>query len=103
MKPAIISALLAALSLISPSGAMAATLAYGSVGITPGSDIELRYMKVREACSVEAETPPRGSSDVGGFYYGAALRACLYRQGFSDQGEYAYPVPLFGNPSRYQR
>jgi hypothetical protein len=101
MKPAIMSALLA-LALTAPSGAIAATITYGSVGITRGSDIDLRYAQARETCSLEAETPPRGTPHVGDFYYRAALRACLYRHGFSAEGEYVYPVPLFGSPSHHR-
>lgn len=104
MKSILASAILAAaLASSITSAASAATMTYGSVGITRGSDADARYMAARELCSREAETPPRGTYHIGDFYYRTALRACLYRQGFSAEGEYAYPVPLFGSPSRHHR
>lgn len=101
MKIAIVATFLTAAGLAAPCMAEAATITYGSVDIPAGSDIEARYHAARDYCEVEAQTPPRGTARIGDFYYHTALNACLYRQGFSENGEYAYPVPLFGSPSRH--
>ncbi len=99
MKLAHISALLAGLIAAPTSNLFAATMTYGSIGIVRGSDVDRRFALAREACMIEAATPPRGILRTDNFYYGAALRACLYRQGFSDDGSHVYPVPLFGSSS----
>ncbi len=99
MKLAFVSTLLIAITPALTESASAASITYGSVGIVKGSDIEARYLSAREACALEASTPPRGHPFSGNFYNHASLRACLYRKGFSSKGDYVYPVPLFGSPS----
>jgi hypothetical protein len=103
MKSAIASACFALATIAAPPMATAATITYGSIGITPGSDIDRHYKVARDICAAEAGIPPRGTDRTDDFYYRTALRACLYRLGFSAEGEYAYPVPLFGSPSSHHR
>ncbi len=103
MKPAFLTALILTLIPAAADSASAATIAYGSIDIVQGSDIEQRYLRTREECMLEASTPPRGHPFAENFYNQAALRACLYRKGFSGKGEYVYPVPLFGSPSSAHR
>jgi hypothetical protein len=43
-------------------------------------------------CNVEASVPPRGTTFTNSYYHNAALRACLSRHGFIDNGAYAYPA-----------
>lgn len=100
MKLTFLPTLLIAFSPAFIGSASAASITYGSVGIVKGSDVEDRFLVARESCTLEASTPPRGHPFAGNFYNQTALRACLYRKGFSVKGDYVYPVPLFGNPTR---
>lgn len=100
MKFTFMSAMLIASMPALPSSAYAASITYGSVGIIEGSDVDHRFMVAREACMLEASIPPRGHPRPDNFYNQAAVRACLYRLGFSSNGDYVYPVPLFGSPTR---
>lgn len=50
------------------------------------------YDQAMVRCTAEASTPPRGTAYASSYYYNAALRACLSRQGFIDNGAYAYPT-----------
>ncbi len=100
MKFTSMSVMLIAPMLALPNGTHAASITYGSVGIIAGSDVDHRFMATREACMLEASTPPRGNPRLDNFYNQASLRACLYRHGFSSNGDYVYPVPLFGSPTR---
>jgi hypothetical protein len=52
------------------------------------------YARVLDKCAWEARTPPRGTVRTDSLHYNAALRSCLYRQGFLDRGTYAYPATL---------
>ncbi|MBB4347398.1 MULTISPECIES: hypothetical protein [Rhizobiaceae] len=100
MKLTFVSTLLIALAPALTESASAASITYGSLGIIKGSDVENRFLSARDECTLEASTPPRGHPFFDNFLNQAALRACLYRQGFSSKGDYVYPVPLFGNPVR---
>lgn len=100
MKLTFMSAMLIASMHVLPGSAYAASITYGSVDIIQGSDVDHRFMAAREACVTEASTPPRGHPLPDNFYNQASLRACLYRLGFSSNGDYVYPVPLFGSPTR---
>lgn len=97
MKLTFMSAVLIALTPALAEPALAASITYGSVGIIEGSDIDRRFIDAKENCVLEASTPPRGHPRTDNFYNQASLRACLYRHGFSSEGDYVYPVPLFGN------
>lgn len=94
------SALLIVWAPVLAENASAASITYGSVGIIRGYEIDDRYISARDACMLEASTPPRGNRRTDNFYNQASLRACLYRHGFSSKGDYVYPVPLFGSPAR---
>ncbi len=50
------------------------------------------YSRAVDTCAWEAQTPPRGTPRTDSLHYNAALRACLYRQGFLDRGIHAYPA-----------
>jgi hypothetical protein len=100
MKLMFVSTLLIAFAPALTEATAASSITYGSVGIVKGSDVESRFLSAKEDCMLEASTPPRGHPLIGNFYNQAALRACLYRKGFSDKGDHVYPVPLFGNPMR---
>ncbi|MND73176.1 hypothetical protein D3C80_647440 [compost metagenome] len=100
MKVTFVSMLLMALAPALTESASAASITYGSLGIVKGSDVENRFLRARDECTLEASTPPRGHPFSENFLNQAALRACLYRKGFSSKGDYVYPVPLFGNPVR---
>ena len=100
MKSVTLLTLTAAMSLTAAGGLQAASITYGGVEITRGSDVDMRYAEALDRCSNEAAIPPRGIPRTDNFYNRTALRACLYRNGFSETGDIAYPVPLFGSPSR---
>jgi hypothetical protein len=100
MKHTNVSVLVAALFLMPGAGASAASITYGGVPIVKDSDVDLRFQAARETCSIEASTPIRGTTNIENFYYGIALKSCLYRLGYFGDGSYVYPVPLYGQPSR---
>lgn len=50
------------------------------------------YDRALVKCSAEASTPPRGTEFTTSYYYNAALRSCLSRQGFIDTGADAFPA-----------
>lgn len=97
MKAALASILLAAAA-FAPA-ASAASFTYGGIPIVEGSDVDMRLSAAREACMREASTPLRGTENTSSFYYGVALKSCLYRKGYFGDGSHVYPVPLFGRPS----
>jgi hypothetical protein len=100
MKNTCMSALIVALVSSLPAfETHAATFIYGGVEIIPGSDVDQRFETARSVCTNEAATPTRGTPSPDSFYYRAAMRSCLYRQGFFGDGSYVYPVPLYGRPS----
>ena len=98
MKPILIAVSLLAVS-ASAQTSHSASITYGAVEITAGSDVDIRRQVAEQDCAFEAATPPRGTARTHGLYHAAALRACLYRKGFFDEGLQAYPVPLFGTYS----
>ncbi|NLR99602.1 hypothetical protein HGP17_22505 [Rhizobium sp. P38BS-XIX] len=51
-----------------------------------------KYDRALNHCEPEAYSWHRGSPDPNSTMYWLALRACLYRQGFIDEGAYAYPT-----------
>lgn len=53
------------------------------------------YDNALARCLPEAETPPLGSAQRTSLRFNAALRACLYRQGYIDRGARAYPATLY--------
>lgn len=50
------------------------------------------YDQALVKCTAEASTPPRGTTFTSSLYYNAALRSCLSRHGFIDNGAHAYPT-----------
>jgi hypothetical protein len=67
-----------------------------SGGPVEGDSIALAaYDNALARCLPEAQTPPLGSQQATSLRYNAALRACLYRQGFIDRGAHAYPATLY--------
>lgn len=67
---------------------------YGGYPVERDPILLSAYDNALSRCVPEAMTPPRGTSDTGSLHYNAALRSCLYRQGYVDQGAYAYPATL---------
>lgn len=65
---------------------------YSGPDVTSDPVILSVYDRALDKCTVEASTPPRGTVYHASYYYNAALRACLYRQGFVDRGADAFPT-----------
>lgn len=65
---------------------------YGGPAVVSHPIILNVYDNALAKCTAEATTPPRGTEFTGSYYYNAALRACLSRHGFIDNGAFAYPT-----------
>lgn len=87
-------ALALSLACISAAEAPANYRTYGGARIEENSVLLAHYDRAVQKCSAEASTPPRGNLDPTTLHYNAALRACLYRQGYFDRGAYSYPATL---------
>ncbi|RWX75630.1 hypothetical protein EPK99_18210 [Neorhizobium lilium] len=86
----------AALSLACISAAEAPSnyRTYGGSSLDRDPVLLSAYDNALSRCVPEAMTPPRGTPHTNSLHYNAALRSCLYRQGYVDRGVSAYPATL---------
>jgi hypothetical protein len=87
-------ALALSLACISAAESPANYRTYSGTQIEQDPVLLAHYERTAQKCSWEASTPPRGNLDTTTLHYNAALRACLYRQGYYDRGGNAYPATL---------
>lgn len=88
------AAAVAGLACISAAEAPSNYQTYGGVRADADPLLLHTYNVALNHCTGEASTPPRGTPYPTSLYYNAALRACLYRRGFTDRGSQAYPATL---------
>ncbi len=94
MKSLALIGALASLAFISAAEAPANYQSFGGVTADSNPVTTRHYEAALKHCRPEAINPPRGTREVGSLRYSAALRACLYRQGYLDRGSFAYPANL---------
>lgn len=92
-KANLAAAILGALC-ISAAEAPANYRTYGGGAIESDPLLLSAYDAALRKCVPEALAAPRGNPEPASLHYNAALRACLYRQGFFDRGSFAYPATL---------
>lgn len=85
---------LASLTLISAAESPGNYESFGAIRADSTPAITRHYDAALARCRPEALTPPRGTTETASLRYSAALRACLYRQGYIDRGSSAYPATL---------
>jgi hypothetical protein len=88
------AAIILSLAFISAAEAPSNFRTYGGSRIESDPILAAAYDNALSRCVPEAMTPPRGTPEVSSLHYNAALRSCLYRQGYVDRGTWAYPATL---------
>lgn len=92
MNVKMIAAAILGLACVSAAEAPSNYSVYAGPQVTSDPIILSVFDRAVATCSVEASTPPRGTSFTQSRYYNAAMRACLSRHGFIDNGAYAHPT-----------
>ena len=87
-----ITAAIVALGCISAAEAPSNYSVYAGPPVTSDPVILDVFDRAVAKCSVEASIPLRGTPEYGSSYHTTALRACLSRHGFIDNGAYAFPT-----------
>ncbi|TDK38764.1 hypothetical protein E2F50_01015 [Rhizobium deserti] len=97
MKAKVVVGMALSLACISAAESPSNYQTYSGLRIAGDPVIEARYHSALRTCIPESATPPHGDLNNHSLRYNAALRACLYRYGFVDRGQYAYPANvIFG-------
>jgi hypothetical protein len=92
MSAKTIASLVACIACISAAEAPSNYQTFHGIPVDSNSTDLTRFEIALARCIPEASSWPRGTPDPRSLYYNAALRNCLYRQGFIDRGSYAYPA-----------
>jgi hypothetical protein len=94
MKAKLPFGLALSLACISAAEAPANYQTYSGLRIEGNVTVQASYRSALRTCIPEAATPPQGDPNSHSLRYNAALRACLYRYGFIDRGQHAYPANM---------
>ncbi|MDE1158801.1 MAG: hypothetical protein PW791_11080 [Neorhizobium sp.] len=94
MRSVVFIGMVASLAFVSAAESPSNYQSLSGIRADGDSSTARRYDAALSRCRPEALTPPRGTHETGSLRYSAALRACLYRQGYIDRGSFSYPATL---------